>query len=89
MQKKFRQEYWSYISGILFPSEDSTDPKGEKKTLWNYIKHYKKDSNGVSPLKNTSSGTLHSEPREKAELLNKQFQSVFSQNNPLYFEHLA
>ena len=89
VQKKFRQEYWSYINGIFFPNEDSADPEEKKKTLWNYIKHCMKDSIGVAPLRNTSSGKLHSEPREKAELLNKQFQSVFSQNNPLCLKHLA
>ena len=78
VQKKFRQEYWSYINGVIFPaSQENTDPQDNKKTLWNYIKHCKKDSIGVASLRNRETGEMCTEPTAKAELLNKQLQSLF------------
>ena len=88
IQKKFRQEYWTYINQILFsPADKDTPPY--KKTLWNYIKHCKKDFIGVGTLLDNTSGELLTEPRRKAELLNDQFQSVFSRNTPLMLKHLC
>ena len=84
VQKKFRQEYWNYINGVLFPAASTTrDEQESKKTLWNYIRHCKKDSICVALLRDTTTGTMHTEPKDKAELLNLQFQSVFSKNTPL------
>jgi hypothetical protein len=47
------------------------------KPFWRYIKAKKQDSVGVAPLK--YQGQLHSEDRMKADILNKQFCSVFTQ----------
>ena len=88
IQKKFRQEYWTYINQILFSPTDKDTPP-DKKTLWNYIKHCKKDSIGVGTLRDNTSGELLTKPRRKAELLNDQFQSVFSHNTPLILKHLC
>ena len=88
MQKKFHQEYWTYINQILFSPTDKATPP-DKKTLWNYINHCKKDSIGVGMLRNNTSGELLTEPRQKAELLNDQFQSVFSRNDPLMLKRLC
>ena len=83
-------EYWAYTNGILFPAaNEGKDPNENKKTHWNYVKHCKKDSIGVAPLRNPSTGILESEPIGKAELLNEQFKSVFSKITPLCLEHLA
>ena len=46
-------------------------------------KNAKQDSHGVSPLKDKYSGNTFSQNKDKATLLNKQFQSVFSQLSPL------
>ena len=47
------------------------------KKFWTYIKSKKTDYNGVSSLK--QEGKLITEPRQKSNSLNKQFQSVFSE----------
>ena len=45
------------------------------KPFWSYIKSLRNDNNGVAPIK--AEGKLHSDPTQKANLLNRQFQSVF------------
>ena len=48
------------------------------KPFWKYIKSRKEDNIGVSPLK--SNGQLHSDSTTNAQLLLRQFSSVFSNN---------
>jgi hypothetical protein len=50
------------------------------KKLWTFIKHKKTDSIDIAPLKD--SGLLRDAPKEKAEILNKQFSSVFTTDSP-------
>ena len=52
-------------------------------------KNAKQDSHGVSPLKDKDSGNTFSQNKDKANLLNKQFQSVFSQLSPLKLSQLC
>jgi hypothetical protein len=47
------------------------------KRFWTFIKHRRSDGRQIPPLK--SDGTLHSEPTEKADILNGQFQKAFSE----------
>ena len=88
VQKRFRHEYWRYINGILFPAENQ-DPENRKKTLWNYVKNCKKDSIVVASLRNCKTGELLTEAKDKAEVLNDQFQSVFSRCTPLALGQLC
>ena len=44
---------------------------------------------GVSPLKDKDSGNTFSQDKEKATLLNEQFQSVFSQLSSLKLSQLC
>jgi hypothetical protein len=46
------------------------------KRFWTFIKHKRSDDNTVPPLK--SEGLLHSNPIDKADILNKQLQKAFS-----------
>ncbi|VDI60100.1 Hypothetical predicted protein, partial [Mytilus galloprovincialis] len=46
------------------------------KKFWTFIKHKRSDVSKIPPLK--SNGTLHSEPTDKADILNGQFQKAFS-----------
>ena len=47
------------------------------KVFWSYIKNLRKDNQGVSDLK--VDGKLVSEDKQKAEALNDQFRSVFTE----------
>ena len=52
------------------------------KNFWNYIKSRKKDSHimGISPLQNLS-GEYIIDNKGKAEILNKQYDSIFTDEN--------
>jgi hypothetical protein len=70
-QQECRKAHNSYISSML--DEDS---KSNPKKFYSFIKSKKCDSSGVAPLK--SNGTLFSDSKLKADILNKQFTSVFT-----------
>ena len=52
----------------------------KQKRFWSFIRSLREDSTGVSPLRNE--GEIHSAAPEKAEILNKQFTSVFTHEPP-------
>jgi hypothetical protein len=58
----------------------STDLKENPKRFWAAIKSEKQESTGVAPLKNKE-GFIHSDTTSKAEILNEQFQSVYTKEN--------
>ena len=91
VQRQFRREYWNYVNNLFSPTSEhksateinqDKQATDNKKSLWSYIKQCKQDSIGVAPLRDTVSGKLFSNARDKAELLNRQFQSVFSKSIP-------
>ena len=69
-----------YIENMIFDIEitepDQPSFKNTPKKLYSYIKSQKNENTGIAPLR--SEGTLHSHPSEKANILNKQFQSDFT-----------
>ena len=80
-QKLERQEYWKHIEGILDDNKDEENeirPTKHKK-FWKYVKALKKDTCGVAPLKDN--GRTYSDPIDKANILNRQYESVFTREN--------
>jgi len=65
--KKYQNKMFSDNGGINY------------KKFWRYVKTIRKDTHGVAPLKKETSLVYHS--KDKAEILNKQFQSVFTKEN--------
>jgi hypothetical protein len=79
-QRLERQAYWRYIENIIEVGDpDSEQPPSKQKRFWSYIKSLKKDSCGVSPLKHN--GKLYSEPNDKANILNRQYESMFTRED--------
>jgi hypothetical protein len=78
-QKSCRKAYNNYVYDIVCSEPGS----GSKKRLGALVKSKRCDQMGVSPLK--ESGFLHTDPKTKANILNRQFTSVFSvdDNSPL------
>ncbi len=74
VQREMRQNYWEYLSN-MFTEDDSNNKK-----FWSYIKKLRKDSQGVGSLK--QQGNIVTETKEKAKLLNEQFQSAFTKEEP-------
>ena len=90
VQTKIKSAYNNYLQSIqgLSNEEGATTTDSDQqnfapKKLFSLIKNAKQDAHGVSPLKDKVSGTTFSQSKDKATLLNKQFQSVFSQLSPL------
>ena len=75
-QKAVRQAHWNYVNSILNVSLE----EGNSKPFWNYVKSKRNDNIGVSGLK--KDGVLHQESKDKANILNSQFKSVFTKENP-------
>ena len=81
IQQQSRRAYWKYIESIITPIEPETnEPYSNMKRFWTFIKHNKKDYSGVPPL--NAHGKRADTSKEKANLLNEQFESVFTNSKP-------
>ena len=76
VQRELRRAYWNYIEEIVTPQENDNQYTGMKR-FWTYTKHKRTNCKGISPLR--SDGLLHSDPTDQSNILNKQFQSAFSE----------
>lgn len=77
-----RRAYWSHIESIITPLNNKNDQdRSGLKRFWQFIKSMKKDHCGVPTLK--THGQCVNEAKDKADLLNKQFESVFTSERPL------
>ena len=79
VQKQERQSYWNYINNIIEVGDPDSDQQPKQKRFWSYIKSLRKDTTGVAPLKDN--GRLFNAPRDKAEILSRQYQSVYTQED--------
>ena len=81
LQTLQRQAYWDYVNNLIEPPEDdvNTSYTVPQKRFWSYIKALRKDTTGITALR--SGGKLFSGPKDKADILNKQYQSVFTREN--------
>ena len=72
-QRLLRKSHVNYTESI-FSSKDCTNSK-----FWSYIKHKRKESCNVAPLR--ENGVLISDAIGKANILNRQYCSVFNKDN--------
>ena len=79
VRKLERQAYFSYTNNIIEVNDDQDDKPSKQKRFWSYIKSLRKDNTGISPLK--GKGRLFNAPKEKANILNRQYQSTFTQED--------
>ena len=75
-KQECRRAYHTYMMAIIDPTSGMNSKK-----LYSYIKSLRKDSTGVGPLKDQH-GTLQGDPKQQADILNSQFASVFSTDDP-------
>ncbi|KAK3096098.1 hypothetical protein FSP39_023212 [Pinctada imbricata] len=69
-----KERYSEYVNEIIM------DENQKPKRLWSFIKSKRTDASGVAPLKRD--GVVYSDAATKADILNKQFTSVFSIEDP-------
>ena len=70
-----RQNHDLYVHDIISP-----EAKQNPKKFWSFVKGKKQEASGVSPLRNHD-GIIHSDPTTKANILNHQFESVFTKED--------
>ena len=80
LQKSERQSYWSYVNNIIEVGDQDSACQPKQKRFWSYIKSLRKDSSGIAPLKDN--GRLFNSPTDKANILNHQYHSVFTREDP-------
>ena len=81
VQKEQRKAYWNYIETIIcdLPIKEPDQPHNNQarpKKLFQFIKSIRSDKSCISALK--KDGNLITDTTEKANILNDQFQSVFT-----------
>ena len=74
LQKQMRQAGWDHINGIITLEDNQA-----RKEFWRYVKQFKKDNTGITVLK--KDGRSATSPQQKAEMLNAQFSSVFTEED--------
>ena len=74
-QRAIRTSHWKHINSIL----DKSLKEGNTKPFWRYVKSKRVDNVGVSGLK--ENGQLFEESKSKAEILLRQFSSVFTRDD--------
>ena len=74
-QRTIREAHDTYVHDVIGQSA-----KENPKKFWSYIEGKKQESSGVSPLRNVD-GVIHSEANVKANILNRQFVSVFTKED--------
>ena len=88
IQKEIRAAYNDYLQSIITDQPpNSEEPGRPNKRFWTLIKQQKSDSKEINSLK--SNGITYTKASEKANILNSQFQSVFTKLVPLKLKHLT
>ena len=72
------------IESVIFTGD--SQPCSNKK-FYSFVKHNKTEQCGIAPPK--QQGLTYSDPVDKANILNRQFESVFSKPQPLSLKQLA
>ena len=76
LQKTERQSHWKFIDNIIEVGDPDQEQQPNQKRFWAYITSLWKDSSGIAPLKDK--GTLHANPKYKADILNRQYESSWT-----------
>ena len=86
IQNRIRTSYWSYVAQLICPPDGETVPK---KAVWSFLRRNRTDNMSISTLKNKVTGDLVTDSIGKSNILNSQFQSVFTNETPLGDDHKA
>lgn len=92
-RKETKRAYQKYLEGILnidnsdSTPHDNTQIRPNTKKLYSLLKHSRQDSTGIDSLRKDNK--LFTGETDKANVLNDQFQSVFTAKSPISLSSLA
>ncbi len=86
VKHEIKQAHTNYLEYVLEiqsgdPDNPQTGQNFSRKKLFSTIKNAKQDTQGIAPL--LENDKLITDSRDQANVLNRQFQSVFTPMNPL------
>ena len=77
VQRLERQSYWRSLENLTdLGDADQDQLSNKRKRLLSFTKSLKKGSSGIPPLR--GQGRVHNDPLDKANILNRQYQSEFT-----------
>lgn len=82
-QKENRKAHKEYVNNLVTNGLNTNN----KKPFWKYIKAQRQDSFGIPPLKHD--GILHTDSETKANILLKEFKSVFTKEDKSHIPQLS
>ena len=77
-QREERKAYWHYVDNLIEVGDDDGNMPKQKR-FWSFIRNTRKDNTGISPLK--EHGRLFSGAKDKADILGRQYESVYTQED--------
>ncbi|MEW8548727.1 MAG: reverse transcriptase family protein, partial [Candidatus Thiodiazotropha sp.] len=89
IRKKIKDSHEAYLEGMLGLDDNINSGKGQvdSKKLFQFLKNSRTDQHGIPPMK--TNDTLYTDMKDKANILNAQFQSVFTPLSPLSLKELS
>jgi hypothetical protein len=84
IQAQIRRAYWSYIASVITPLDATRTPQ---KSFWSFVRRNRTENTQISALKSDTTPDLINDPILKANILNRQFKSVFTNETPLTEHH--
>ena len=85
IKRKIKDSYQTYLENLLGLTDEGNTCDSEKQ--FTFLKNSRQDQQGTPPLKHKN--TLYTEPQDKANIYNQQFNSVFTPKEPLSLSRLA
>ena len=85
LQKAERHSYWQYVDNLIEIGDPDQQHQPKQKRFWSYVKSLQKDTGGVAPLKDN--GRLHADPKEKADILNRQYESTWTREDKTTYQY--
>ena len=77
VQRELRRAFWRYVENLFTPTDSESNELPSLKRFYTYMKQLRSSKTGIPPLK-TPDSILVTDPKDKAELLNSQFNKAFS-----------
>ena len=79
LQKAERQSYWKYLDNLIEVGDPGQEHQPKQKRLFSFVKSLRRDNSGIAPLK--EHGRLHDNPKDKADILNRQYESTWTKED--------